>query len=859
MIGGTVHKMKNPLIGTRRPIRYGPFGAPVSRKLPGSFIVISRSLFLALFLLSFLIPPSVRAQSGGASQFLFAVEGGPNPAIVTYSVDQATGALTTRSGVAPVPMRALPYPVPSAVNPAGTFLFVPSQNSSSQSALSVFSISSTGALTELAASPFSASRSTVPLSLAVSLDGQYLYAASAPSNSSPSNAILDVYSIGADGTLTPVQNYLLPQLARFLYLHPTGLWLYVYGAGDTTTSSIERFTVGPSGTLTDDGAYALPQYSASPRAIVGGNDGKYLFALHGQFSGPATMIDTLSVNGNGGVLSLASTYSTTDPGSIQPEYEAVDPTGGFLYSTFANFSVSNGALTLIQSNSTNFGAYDAPMLLTSRTSPFLFAAAQTQAGYFLSSNLIGGDGSLTPAPGSPYTIPIGILSLAVTGSLPAPAEPVFTLSRNSITFASISPAQTTASAVTLSSTGFSPLLINSISVSGDASFSQTNDCPTSLAAGSSCTVTLQWAPTSAGTFTGALNIDSNAPAATVSLTGTTAPAVPQIFISPANLTFPSTVIGVPSASRTFTATNLAIATAPLHVSGVAIGGSNPGDFSQTNDCTAAIPAGGSCSIVVTFTPLAAGGRSATVLVTNDTLGNSPATSIVAGVGSSAPTQYQLQTSAVGPGTIQQSPSGATFDANTSITLTAVPDANATFTSWAGACAGSSLAVCNFSLAANTTVTATFTANPALSVPQGQQSGAAGSTFTFPVTVTGFTTQPTLTASCSIPNGSCSINGTKLVVTTAASSSSIFPLDFPRGPLALLLVLAILALLANPRRRRVLRPALLVGGLILLAGCGSSGGGGANTNTGTPAGTYTVTIHATSGAQTATTTVSVVVH
>ena len=84
-------------------------------------------------------------------------------------------------------------------------------------------------------------------------------------------------------------------------------------------------------------------------------------------------------------------------------------------------------------------------------------------------------------------------------------------------------------------------------------------------------------------------------------------------------------------------------------------------------------------------------------------------------------------------------------------------------------------------------------------------------------------------------------------------------DFPRGPLALLLVLAILALLANPRRRRVLRPALLVGGLILLAGCGSSGGGGANTNTGTPAGTYTVTIHATSGAQTATTTVSVVVH
>ena len=312
--------------------------------------ISARTRSLALWFVLFLLAPGIRAQSGGPAQFLFTVNAGQNHVIVTYSVDQTTGTLTTPAGVTPAPMRALPYPVPSAVNPAGTFLFVPSQNSSSLSAVSVFAISSTGALTELAASPFSASDSTVPLSLAVSVDGQYLYAASAPDNASPLTAILNVYSIGSDGTLTPVANYPLPQLAGFLYMHPTGRWLYVYGRGDTLTSSIERFTVGPSGTLTDNGAFLLPQFSDPSKALVGDNSGKYLYALHGQFSGPATMIDTLSVNGASGALSLVSTYSTTAPASLQPEYEAVDSTGGFLYSTFANFSISKGILTSIQSN-----------------------------------------------------------------------------------------------------------------------------------------------------------------------------------------------------------------------------------------------------------------------------------------------------------------------------------------------------------------------------------------------------------------------------------------------------------------------------------------------------------------------------
>ncbi len=66
--------------------------------------------------------------------------------------------------------------------------------------------------------------------------------------------------------------------------------------------------------------------------------------------------------------------------------------------------------------------------------------------------------------------------------------------------------------------------------------------------------------------------------------------------------------------------------------------------------------------------------------------------------------------------------------------------------------------------------------------------------------------------------------------------------------------------ASTRRARLAFAPLaifaMLGGLALLAACGGGGGGGGMT--GTPAGTYVVTIKATAGTQTATTTVSVVV-
>lgn len=857
---GSCQKMQSST-GNHKPGIYSRlYGAATPRRVLKSLRIPSLVLVFLLPLLSLFTALGVHAQAGNASQFLFALGGGcPSACLVTYVVDQTTGALSTPAGVTPAPMRVAPASSP-AVNPAGTFLFVPVQDSNNEAAVSVFSISSTGALAELAASPFSAGNSTQALGVVVSLDGQYLYALSVDNNSNPASCVLNVYSIAANGTLTPVNNYSLPQETNFLYLHPTGQWLYTYGngiSGGEVPSVIEKFTVGPSGTLTDNGTFTLEGDSYPTWGLVGDTAGQFLYTLHGQLADSYTMVDALSINSGTGDLTEVSTFINNGlfaTNGIPPEFEAVDSSGKFLFSTAVDFSVSNGIFTVLPSPSPFEGSSTSPLILASRTSPFLFVSGDNQAGCScLSSYLINSDGTLTPAPGSPY-VNLGSSLLAVTGSAPAPTAPSLMLSPNSVTFGLISPGQNVSSSVGLSNNGFGPLIINSISISGDPSFTQTSNCLTTLAPGTTCSINLTWSPTTAGTFTGTLNIDSNVPAASVSLTATTAPAVSFPFASPNSLTFPSTIVGVSSASQAFTITNLPQATAPLVVSGFGFNGSNPSDFSQSNNCTAAIPVGGSCTVTIIFTPLAVGSRSANFIFSTNDQNELHLSNLVMGTGASAITQYQLQTIAVGPGTIQQTPSGTSFNANTSITLTAVPNTNSSFTSWAGACAGSTNTVCAFNITANTSVTATFAANPALVIPQGQQSGAAGSTFTFQINATGFTTQPTLTASCAIPGGSCSISGTTLTVTTSFRSSGLVPVRLPTLPVGL--TLAIMLFAASPRARRVFRRATLVGGLALLAACG--GGGSVAQTNGTPAGTYTVTIHATLGAQTATTTVSVTV-
>jgi hypothetical protein len=72
-------------------------------------------------------------------------------------------------------------------------------------------------------------------------------------------------------------------------------------------------------------------------------------------------------------------------------------------------------------------------------------------------------------------------------------------------------------------------------------------------------------------------------------------------------------------------------TTSLSISGIAITGTDPKDFSQTNNCGKSVAAGGHCTIKVQFTPQAKGQRSASLAVSDDG-GGSPQTVALAGTG-----------------------------------------------------------------------------------------------------------------------------------------------------------------------------------------------------------------------------------
>jgi hypothetical protein len=127
---------------------------------------------------------------------------------------------------------------------------------------------------------------------------------------------------------------------------------------------------------------------------------------------------------------------------------------------------------------------------------------------------------------------------------------------------------------------------------------------TTLAAGASCTLNASFVPTAAGAKIALLSVGG----ATAQLSGT-ALATPLTF-TPSPLNFPNTPVGS-SVSLALTATN----TASVALNGMvaALGGTNPTEFALgATTCASPIPAGGSCTRIVTFTPTSTGAKSATL-------------------------------------------------------------------------------------------------------------------------------------------------------------------------------------------------------------------------------------------------------
>jgi trimeric autotransporter adhesin len=246
----------------------------------------------------------------------------------------------------------------------------------------------------------------------------------------------------------------------------------------------------------------------------------------------------------------------------------------------------------------------------------------------------------TPSANGPRTAAVSIADNAIgspqlvdlngTGG-----APTATLNFHSLTFTSQLVGTTSAAqSFTVTNTGNVGLTITSIAIDGTdgGDFAQTNNCPKSpaaLATSAFCTVNVTFKPTAPGSRTASVTLMDNAadsPQA-VSLTGTA--IAPIVSFNMPSLTFTNQQVGTTSTGQAITLTNTGLAT--LHISNIAITGTNAGDFGQTNTCGTTLAASLNCTITVTFSPSATGTRTAAVAVTDDAAG-SPQTVNLTGTG-----------------------------------------------------------------------------------------------------------------------------------------------------------------------------------------------------------------------------------
>jgi hypothetical protein len=267
-------------------------------------------------------------------------------------------------------------------------------------------------------------------------------------------------------------------------------------------------------------------------------------------------------------------------------------------------TVSNvGTASLTLSNITKVGGNPTNFLITANT---CVVNAPMALGQTCTINV----SFLPTAPGARSTT----LTIATND----PAQPTLrvslsgegisvTLSVESLTFGpqqfgTISAAQT----VTMSNNGVAPRTIHTIAIGGTnpQNFKQTNTCgtlPVILPVGGNCTINVTFTPNGVTTSPVATLVETDSLGSqTVALSGTA--VAPSDALTPASMLFVPQQFGTISAPQPATLSNNGIA--PLSIT-IAIVGTNPLNFKQTNTCGTlpiTLPAGGTCTINVTFTP-----------------------------------------------------------------------------------------------------------------------------------------------------------------------------------------------------------------------------------------------------------------
>ena len=308
-----------------------------------------------------------------SSRYLYAAlpGGAGGGQIVAYREDPNAGVLTQLAGS---PIAAGSAVQSLAVHPSGKYLYAANSGSNN---ISLYTISSTGALTEM---PPRVNAGTSPTLLLIDQAGSFLYAANSGSED------ISVYSIASGtGGLTAVAQTSggtapIGLSALNMALTPSGNTLYVTGQGqfgyveefpvsggvlgtpvlgspfvtgrnpyglsidpsgaflytaNTADNTISEFTINADGSLTIVSGSPLGETYLSPTGLLIDKSGKYLYGANQG----STNVAAYSLGSTGGLTLLTSSPFAT---GAQPTVLATDSSGKF-------FFVGNQSSPVIQS------------------------------------------------------------------------------------------------------------------------------------------------------------------------------------------------------------------------------------------------------------------------------------------------------------------------------------------------------------------------------------------------------------------------------------------------------------------------------------------------------------------------------
>jgi len=236
-------------------------------------------------------PTILAMDSAGA--FLYVGNSGSG-SISAFSIDSGTGALTEVAG-SPFPIGMTP--INMKVSPSGSTLYV--TGGGFPCIIEAFNLNQ-GVLSVVPGSPFFTGRN--PFGLTISSSGNILYTANTLDNS------ISEFTINADGSLTELsgspigEQYAAPVT---LFIDKSGAYLYVANQG---SSNLAAYSIG------SDGSLALLTGSpfgtgSQPNSLATDAGGKYLFVGNQQ----SPVIQSFSLDTGTGALTSVASYSV--PGS----------------------------------------------------------------------------------------------------------------------------------------------------------------------------------------------------------------------------------------------------------------------------------------------------------------------------------------------------------------------------------------------------------------------------------------------------------------------------------------------------------------------------------------------------------------